>query len=138
MHASLKIDDSILMLNDEFPEWGSLSPLSTAGSGVIIHFYTDNVDAAFDRALSAGAQVKMPLMDQFWGAVTDWWPIRTDTSGRWRNILRIRHRKKCSAGMDDAMAKMPPAPRAKNGLSREQNSQIAQIVSGGTGDDGVA
>ena len=69
MHASLKINDSVFMLNDEFPEWGTLSPLSTAGSGVIIHFYTENVDAAFDRALSAGAKVKMPLMDQFWEPV---------------------------------------------------------------------
>ena len=33
MHASLKIGDSILMLNDEFPEWGTLSPVSTGGSG---------------------------------------------------------------------------------------------------------
>src|SRR5471030_2614215 len=64
MHASLKINDSIMMLNDEFPEWGTLSPLSTAGSGVIIHFYTDNVDEAFSRAVSAGAEVKMPLMDK--------------------------------------------------------------------------
>jgi len=67
IHASLKIGDSMLMLNDEFPEYGGLSPLSTGGTGVTIHIYIENVDAAFDRAVSAGAQVKMPLMDQFWG-----------------------------------------------------------------------
>jgi uncharacterized glyoxalase superfamily protein PhnB len=55
------------MLNDEFPEWGALSPLSSGGSGVSLHIYLENVDAAFTRAVAAGATVKMPLMDQFWG-----------------------------------------------------------------------
>lgn len=68
MHAALRIGDSILMLNDEFPEYGgSLAPPATGGSGVALHIYLENVDAAFERAVSAGATVKMPLMDQFWG-----------------------------------------------------------------------
>ena len=60
MHALLRVGDSMLMLNEEAPEYGALSPLSTGGTGVTIHIYTDNVDAAFNRAVSAGAQVKMP------------------------------------------------------------------------------
>ena len=67
MHATLKIGDSVLMLNDEFPEWGALGPPSTGASGVIIHMYLENVDAAFQRVVSAGATVKMPLGDAFWG-----------------------------------------------------------------------
>jgi len=68
LHAALKIGDSMLMLNDEFPEMGgSLGPPATGGSGVTLHIYLENVDAAFERAVSAGATVKMPLMDQFWG-----------------------------------------------------------------------
>ena len=67
MHASLKIGDSILMLNDEFPEWGgSLAPRGDA-PGFAIHVYVDNVDKLFAQAVAAGATVKMPLMDQFWG-----------------------------------------------------------------------
>ena len=63
MHAAVKIGDSIVMLADEFPEHGS-----TAGaSGDALHIYIDNVDAAFQRAVSAGASVKMPVMDMFWG-----------------------------------------------------------------------
>src|SRR3990172_2175022 len=65
IHASLKIGDSFLMLNDEFPEWNSLSPLSLNGSSVTIHLYTENVDAAFDRAVSAGATVTIPLHNKF-------------------------------------------------------------------------
>jgi uncharacterized glyoxalase superfamily protein PhnB len=67
MHAELKIGDSVIMLSDENPEWGSLSPLSSGGSGMGLHIYLDGVDAAFDRAVKAGAQVEMPVMDQFWG-----------------------------------------------------------------------
>jgi PhnB protein len=68
MHATIKIGDSILMLNDEFPEYGGdRAPTAAAGSGVALHIYLENVDAAFERALSAGATVKMPLRDQFWG-----------------------------------------------------------------------
>jgi PhnB protein len=45
MHASLKIGDSILMLNDEFPEFGGqLGPSATAGSPVALHIYLDDVD----------------------------------------------------------------------------------------------
>ena len=67
MHASLKIGDSILMLNDEFPEWGGSPAPRGEASGLAIHVYVDNVDKLFAQAVSAGATVKMPLMDQFWG-----------------------------------------------------------------------
>ena len=67
IHASLKIGDSMLMLNDEFPEWGTVAPSATGGTGIAIHVYVDNVDTIFDRAVSAGGTVKMPLMDAFWG-----------------------------------------------------------------------
>jgi PhnB protein len=68
MHAALRIGDSVLMLNDEFPEMGgALAPPASGGSGVALHLYLENVDAAFERAVSAGATVKMPVMDMFWG-----------------------------------------------------------------------
>lgn len=67
MHATLRIGDSVIMLNDEFPEWGGqLAPRSEA-AGYMIHIYVDNVDALFNQAVAAGATAKMPLMDQFWG-----------------------------------------------------------------------
>jgi PhnB protein len=67
MHAELKIGDSIIMLSDEFPEFGSLSPQSSGGAGMGLHIYLDGVDAAFDRAVKAGAEIEMPVADQFWG-----------------------------------------------------------------------
>ena len=67
MHAELVIGDSIFMLADEFPQFGSMSPLSTGGSGMGLHIYVEEVDAAFDRAVKAGATVEMPVSDMFWG-----------------------------------------------------------------------
>jgi PhnB protein len=113
MHASLKINDSVMMLNDEFPEWGTLSPLSTAGSGVIIHFYTDNVDEAFSRAVSAGAEVKMPLMDQFWGAR---YGLVADPFGhKWSLAQHIKDTspEEMERGKDAALAMMSPKPDSK-------------------------
>jgi len=66
-HAELQIGDSIIMLGDEFPEMGALSPQSTGGAGMGLHIYLEDVDAAFDRAVRAGAKVEMPLADMFWG-----------------------------------------------------------------------
>ena len=65
MHATVRIGDSMLMLNDEFPEMGGSR--ATDSSNVTIHAYVDNVDDIFQKAVAAGATQKMPLADQFWG-----------------------------------------------------------------------
>src|SRR5207245_416273 len=66
MHAELKIGDSVLMLANEWPPM-CLSPKSRGGTSTTLHLYVENADAAFDRAVKAGCNVKMPLSDQFWG-----------------------------------------------------------------------
>jgi PhnB protein len=67
MHADIRIGDSIVMLNDEFPKFGVLSPLTRGGTSVTLHLYVPDVDAAFKRAVDAGATAKMPPADMFWG-----------------------------------------------------------------------
>jgi uncharacterized glyoxalase superfamily protein PhnB len=67
MHAHLTIGDSAVMLVDEFPDWGSLGPKALKGTAVTIHLYVNDADAVFDRAVKAGAKVKMPIAEQFWG-----------------------------------------------------------------------
>jgi PhnB protein len=67
MHASICIGDSTVMLVDEMPEHGALSPKSLKGSPVTIHLYVDDVDAFIARAVAAGATVTMPVTDMFWG-----------------------------------------------------------------------
>lgn len=66
-HAEIKIGDSILMLADEFPEWGNRSPQSLGGSPVGLCLYVKDVDVVFARAVAAGAQVTKPVADQFYG-----------------------------------------------------------------------
>jgi PhnB protein len=67
MHAEMKIGDSIFFVGDESPDQGALSPQTIGGTPVSMHLYVTNVDAAFKRAVDAGAQVKMPVTDMFWG-----------------------------------------------------------------------
>lgn len=67
LHAEITIGDSILMLVDEFPQWNCLGPQSLGGSPVTIHVYVEDADALFKQAGAAGATVKMPLQDTFWG-----------------------------------------------------------------------
>lgn len=68
MHAHLTVNGASLMLNDEFPEYqGPGDTGSGPPSGFVLHLQVDDADAWFDRAVQAGASVRMPLADMFWG-----------------------------------------------------------------------
>jgi uncharacterized glyoxalase superfamily protein PhnB len=67
MHACLGINGSSVMLVDEFPAMGAVSPISLGGSPVTIHLVVDDADAWVERARSAGATVVMPVDEMFWG-----------------------------------------------------------------------
>jgi PhnB protein len=66
-HAEIEIDDSTIMLADEFPDMGFRSPQSLGGTGVNLHLYVKDVDACFNRAVAAGAKALRPVQDQFYG-----------------------------------------------------------------------
>jgi PhnB protein len=66
-HAEIRIGDSIVMLSDEWPEGGHLSPQSLGGTGVSLHIYVDDVDSAFQRAIDAGAKEERGIENQFYG-----------------------------------------------------------------------
>ena len=66
-HAEIQIGDSHVMLADEFPEMGFLSPLTVGGSPVMMHLYVEDVDATANKAVAAGAKVTKPVADQFYG-----------------------------------------------------------------------
>lgn len=67
MHAELKIGDSRLFLCDEVLEMGCRSPEALGGSSSGIYLYVRDVDETFKTAVDAGATVKQPLEDMFWG-----------------------------------------------------------------------
>ena len=78
LHARLTIGNSQLFLVDEMPQMGSRGPLSLGGTPVTIHVYVEDVDTVFSQAVAAGAQVRMPLADMFWG---DRYGVLTDPFG---------------------------------------------------------
>jgi uncharacterized glyoxalase superfamily protein PhnB len=89
MHAEIRIGDSLVMLGDESPQFGALSPLSIGGSGMGLHVYVEDVDSAFDRAIRAGGTVEMPVTDMFWG---DRYGKLTDPFGhKWSIATRKRN-----------------------------------------------
>ena len=67
MHAEVKIGNTMLMLSDENPERGYLSPQTVGGPSSSIMFYTDDVDGIFKQAAAAGAKAVQPPTDMFWG-----------------------------------------------------------------------
>lgn len=65
-HAELRVGDSVLMLNDEDPSMGALSPAGE-NARTSVHVYLEDVDGVFKKAVSAGATPRMPPVDMFWG-----------------------------------------------------------------------
>jgi PhnB protein len=66
-HAELEIGDSVLMLSDPMPQSTVTPPTKLGGTSVGIFLYVEDVDSVVQDALDAGATVKMPVADQFWG-----------------------------------------------------------------------
>ena len=66
-HAEIKVGDSVLMLADEMPDMGYRGPQTLGGTAVSLMVYVEDVDAQFQQAINAGAKVKQPVKDQFYG-----------------------------------------------------------------------
>jgi PhnB protein len=67
MSVRLRIADGLLHLADEFPEMGVLAPPSIGGTAVVLALEVGDAEAVFAQAVAAGAQVRQPLQDAFWG-----------------------------------------------------------------------
>lgn len=67
MSVELRIGDSRLHLADEFPEMGVLAPPSIGGTPVVLALDVADAEAVFAQAVTAGAEIRQPLTDVFWG-----------------------------------------------------------------------
>jgi uncharacterized glyoxalase superfamily protein PhnB len=67
MHAEVQIGDSVFMVSDENPQQPCKSAETMGGSPINFYLYVENVDAAFRRAVEAGATVQMEVQEMFWG-----------------------------------------------------------------------
>ena len=65
-HCELNLNGSMLMVSEEDPKWNK-SPQTLGGTSVRFILMVENADAAFDKAIAAGATALMPVNDQFYG-----------------------------------------------------------------------
>jgi uncharacterized glyoxalase superfamily protein PhnB len=131
MHAELRIGDSPVYLAEENPAWGALSPLALGGSPVSIHLYVPDVDASFERAIQAGATVRMPLSNAFWGdrygqlgdPFGHVWSIATHTEDVSPEELERRARETfASMPAQEAGAASRPEPEPTGGEVRRRSA----------------
>jgi PhnB protein len=88
-HGEFTIGDTHLMISDEYPDYGAVSPTTLGGSSIMLTVYVDDVDAVFVRAVAGGARGVRPPEDQPYGArmgaiVDPWghrWSVQTLTDG---------------------------------------------------------
>lgn len=66
-HAEVRIGDSMIMLGEENPAWGSAGPQTIGGTPVGLCLYFPDVDARVTAAVANGAKVERPVQDQFYG-----------------------------------------------------------------------
>jgi len=104
VHAEIMIAGSRIMLADENPAMDCQSPQSLGGSPITLHLNVADVDSAFDRAVSAGAEAVMPPADMFWG---DRYARISDPFGHsWALATHVRDvsEEEMKAGMEAAMS----------------------------------
>jgi len=94
MHAEIKIGDSIVMLSDA---------LQNPPTQSNIHLYVDDADALWQRATAAGAQIAMPIQDQFWGdrygVVADAWGNRWSIATHTEDVPQAEMQKRVAEAM---------------------------------------
>lgn len=104
MHASLCIEGSAIMLMDEYLDYNAKSPKTLGGTPVGIHLWVNDVDAAFDKAVAAGAAAVMKPADMFWG---DRYSVVEDPYGhKWSLAAHLR-----DMSPDEIHAAMMAAPK---------------------------
>jgi PhnB protein len=66
-HAEFTIGGAMVMISDEYPDYGAMSPETLSGTTCALHLVVPNVDEMVDRAVKAGARLERPVADQFYG-----------------------------------------------------------------------
>jgi uncharacterized glyoxalase superfamily protein PhnB len=88
MHAAVSINGAMVMLVDENREHGMLGPKALNGTPISLHLVVADADDWIARAARAGAKVRMPAADMFWG---DRYGVIEDPFGhRWAFATPIR------------------------------------------------
>lgn len=67
LHAEILINNAVIMLADEFPHMGYVSPSTLGNTSISLHLYVEDVDQVYQKAIAAGCTVEKPLQNQFFG-----------------------------------------------------------------------
>ncbi len=106
VHAELRHGNGVIFLADEFPQWGSFSPVKVGGTSVTIHLHVQDIDAAYKVAVEAGAEAIMPPEDMFWG--DRYGKLRCPFGHDWAMAQHIRDVP--LEEMQEGLKKMMPGP----------------------------
>jgi PhnB protein len=105
-HAELELGNSVIMLSDEWPEMGARSPKAYGGSAVTLHVYVQDVDAAVERAVAAGATIRQPVEDRFYGdrsgGIVDPWGHVWNLASHVEDVAPDELARRAEAAMRDA------------------------------------
>ncbi len=111
VHAALKIGDSRMFLCDELPDMAARAPQSLGGTTSTVYLDVRNVDEAFRKAVSAGATVKMPVENAFWGdrfgSVADPFGYTWDLATHVEDVPPDEMKKRGEAFIKEMMSKPP-------------------------------
>jgi PhnB protein len=66
-HAEITIGGAVLMLSDEYPDWGAISAQTLGASPIVLHLYVADVDVFVATAIKFGATSLRPVTDEFYG-----------------------------------------------------------------------
>lgn len=114
-HAELDFGDTRIMLSDEFPGMGIVGPKAIGNTSVMLSLYVADADAVFDRAIAAGAKVKRPLSNEFYGDRTG--QLEDPFGHVWSIQTRIEDvsPKQMQKRLDAMMTQVPPKAAVKTG-----------------------
>jgi PhnB protein len=125
-HAELEFGDARIMLSDEFPDMGIVGPKSLGNTTAIIALYVADADAVFENAVAAGATVKRPLKDEFYGDRTGQledpyghvWSIQQRIEDVSPKKMQKRLNKLMANDVSEAAAKVKPAAGRKQAKAK--------------------
>jgi uncharacterized glyoxalase superfamily protein PhnB len=87
-HAAVEINGGTVMMVDENPEWGIVSPKTLGRTTLTLHQVVEDAQAVFDRAVAAGATPVLEPREMFWG---DLYGIVSDPFGYAWSIGQPQH-----------------------------------------------
>ncbi len=127
--AQIQIGNARILLSDEYPEFGAISPETLGGSTVKIKLMVPDADTAAQRALAAGAKMVRPVQDEFYGErVGQSRRILLATRGLSPRTRKICRWRKCSGDSTSGTKDRRKTMESNAVVSKAESSESAKAV----------